>query len=132
METEDIKTIFLCIDTIEQSREVLNDTIEKIENFYFDDLSEAVRFDIHGLDIVCERIKKALECASNNTENMKEQITAADEQEIEDSVLLIEGIITDNIPPKIKPIPSQPAKTNLQEVAKSILGLDTTPLNEVS
>ena len=32
----------------------------------------------------------------------------------------------------IKPIPSQPAKTNLQEVAKSILGLDTTPLNEVS
>jgi len=29
--------------------------------------------------------------------------------------------------PVKKPIPSQPAKTNLQEVAKSILGLDTTP-----
>jgi len=118
METEDIKTILLSIDTIEKARETLSETLKKVERFHFDDLSESGRFDIHGLEIVCERLKYNLECADNNAEGMRESLSMSDETEIEDAVILIEDILTDNISPKAKRF-----TTNMLDMAHRAAGI---------
>lgn len=118
MEIENTKTILLCIDVIEKSREVLADVLEKVEKFHIDEMTEYGRNDIYGLDVFCKRIKSDLDCADNNTENMKEQISVADEKEITEAVLRVEDILIDDLSlPKSQPIPNQPA---LDELANEL------------
>jgi len=119
METEDIKIILLSIDTIEKAREILSESLQEIERFYFDELTESGRFDIHCLGTVCERLKNDLGCADNNTRGMRESLSMRDETEIEDAVILIEDILTDNIPPKAKPF-----STNMLDVAHRAAGFN--------
>ncbi len=118
METEDIKTILLSLCTIEKSREIIVEILEKVEKFHFDDLTENGRHDIHGLDIICQRIKVDTENAENCTENMKDQITASDEEEIEEAVLLIEDILLDVQPPA-NTVANQMAENALAAAAKT-------------
>lgn len=119
METETIKTILVCINTIEKSREILAETLEKVEKFHFDELTESGRFDIHGLDIACERIKEDLFCASNNTESMIESLTANDAQEIDDAVLMVEDILSDGETTATLQTPKEFDPHSMADIAKA-------------
>lgn len=118
METEQMVTILLCIDTIAKAREVLHDTLETLEKYHMDDMPEKGKNDLYAIQDFCDDIKKEVTSTEDyHLGSMRKTISVSEENEIENNVLQIEDILLNN---SAKPFNS----FSMSEVAKAA-GLST-------
>lgn len=97
METEQMTTVLLCIDTIAKAREILHDTLEKVEKYHMEDMPEKDQLAVYAVQNFGINIKKEVDSVKEwHLSGMEKAISANDENEIEAAVLQIEDILLDD------------------------------------
>ena len=88
MQTETIKTILLCKDAIIKSREIMVETLEKLDR---DEMTDNGRRDVFYIGVWMKTLKADLDCFYFDA--MKKARSASEENEIENAVEEIENIL---------------------------------------
>jgi len=116
MDTENIERLVRSYYTMRAACEIGKDSIRSLS------LDKLTRKGINALSCFGDEyiaIQKVIDRIEGDVYEYEDEcLVEAQRESIQADTLMIEDIITDNIPPKIKPIPEMPAFTEMDNIAK--------------